>query len=253
MFQRILDRMVERAVPPFIEDPAQERIAVEAAENGIRQTAWVAGLAGGFLLAVIAGMLYLYLPSQQIALGPTAATRAAPQPGAEKDANLRHPVEDLQKTLDEVTQERDTLQGKVTDLEGQVAEVKSKLRHPSEDDQRKLDDVTKERDTLQGKLAVLEGQVAELNRKLKAAQALAAPKNAPQLAKQATRPARAPVVASRPSSYQCGDGRTVRNPVECKPAHTAAPGPSPSTPSTYQCGDGRTVRNPAECKPAPGG
>jgi hypothetical protein len=179
MFQRILDRMVDRAVPPFIEDRAQERIAVEAAENGIRQTAWLAGLAGGILFAVMAGILYMYLPSQQIALGPSEGTRAAPRPGAGHDANLRQPAEDLQKTLDEVTQERDTLQGKVTDLEGQVA---------------------------------------ELNRKLKAAQALAASKNAPQLAKQATRPARAPVVASRPSTYQCGDGRTVRNPAECSPA-----------------------------------
>ncbi len=229
MFQGILDRMVERAVPPFVEDRAQQRIAEEAAENGIRQTAWVAGLAGGILFAVMAGILYMYLPSQQIGLGPSEGTRAAPQPGAEKDAKLRQPVEDLQKTLDEVIQERDTLQGKVTDFEGQVAEVKSelqaakalaasKLRQPSEDDQRKLDDVTKERDTLQGKVTVLEGQVAELNRRLKSAQALAAPKTAPRLVKQATRPARAPVVASHPSTYQCGDGRTVRNPAACKPA-----------------------------------
>ncbi len=221
--------MVERAVPPFIEDRAQQRIAEEAAENGIRKTARVAALAGGILFALIAGILYMYLPSRQITPAPSEATRAVPQPGAEKDAKLRHPVEDLEKTLDEVTQERDTLQGKVKDLNGQVAEVKSelqatkalaasKLHQPSEDDQRKLDNVTKERDTLQGKLAVLEGQVAELNRKLKAAQALTAPKNAPQLAKQATRPARPPVVASRPSTYHCGDGRTVRNPAACKPA-----------------------------------
>ena len=213
MLERILDWMVKRAMPPFIEDPAEQRIAEEAAESGIRQTARLAGIAGG-ILVVMAAMLYMYLPSQQSSQGPWEATRAAPQPGAEHDANLRQPSEKLQK---------------------------------------KLDGVTKERDTLQGKLAALEGQVAELNSKLQAAKALAAPKVTPQPAKQATGPARAPVLASHPGTYQCGDGRTVRNPAACKPANASAPGVLPSAPSTYQCGDGRTVRNPAECKPVPRG
>jgi BMFP domain-containing protein YqiC len=205
--------MVERAMPPFIEDPAEQRIAEEAAESGIRQTTRLAGIAGGILFVVMAAMLYMYLPSQQISLAPSESTRAAPEPEAENDANLHQPSEDMLG---------------------------------------KLDGVTKERDTLQGKLTVLEGQVAELTSKLQAAKALAAPKVTPQPAKQATGPARAPVLASRPGTYQCGDGRTVRNPAACKPANASAPGVLPSPPGTYQCGDGRTVRNPAECKPAAG-
>lgn len=208
---RFLDWMVERAVPPFIEDRDQQRIAEEAAENGIRQTARVAALSGGILFALIAGILYMYLPSRQITPAPSEATRAAPQPGGEHDAKLRQSAEDLQEQLDEVTKERDTLQGKVTALEGQVAEV---------------------------------------NKKLQAAKSLARPKNTPTPAKQATGPTRAPVLASRPSTYQCGDGRTVRNPAACRPANASAPGVVLGSPSAYRCGDGRSVRNPAECKPA---
>ena len=184
MLEGILDWMVKRAMPPFIEDPAEQRIAEEAAESGIRQTARLTGIAGG-ILVVMAAMLYMYLPSQQSSQGPWEATRAAPQPGAEHDANLRQPIEDLQKKLDGVTKERDTLQGKVTDLEGQVA---------------------------------------ELNGKLQTAKVLAARKDTPQPPRQATSPVRTPVLASRPSTYQCGDGRAVRNPAECKPAAGAAPG-----------------------------
>jgi len=214
MLQRIVEWMVERAMPPFIEDPAEQRIAEEAAESGIRQTTRLAGIAGGILFVVMAAMLYMYLPSQQTSLGPSEATRATPEPGAENDANLHQPSEDML---------------------------------------RNLDGVTKERDTLQGKLTVLEGQVAELTSKLQAANALAAPKVARQPAKQATRPARTPVLTSRPSTYQCGDGRTVPNPASCKSAGASAAGALLGPPSSYQCGDGRTVRDPAECKPAPGG
>ncbi len=173
MFERIVDRMVDRAMPPYFENVDQERIAAEAAENGIRQTARVAGIIGVLLFGVIAALLYLYFPRQQISQGPSEATRAAPQARAEENAKLRQSIDDLQT---------------------------------------KLDDVTKERDTLQGKVAALEGQAAE---------ALAARKDTPQPAKQATGPARTPALASRPSTYQCGDGRTVRDPTECKPG---APG-----------------------------
>jgi polyhydroxyalkanoate synthesis regulator phasin len=293
MLERILDWMVERAMPPFIEDPAQERVAQEAAENGIRQTARVAGLVGGILL-VMAAMLYLYLPHQQINQALSEATSAAPQPGSEMDAKLRLSIEELQKQLNDVTRERDTLQGKVTDAENDAS-----LRQPSEDLQKQLDDVTKERDTLQGKLTASEGQVADLNSQLQAAKALGAPKlrqsvqelhkkldavtrerdtlqgrvaalegqvagldsklpaakgvASPTDTRQPTRPATGPASASipgsRPSAYQCGDGRTVRNPAACKPPYAPASEDLLSRPSAYQCGDGRTVRNPAACKP----
>ncbi len=150
MFKGIVARMVDRAVPTHFRDVEEEEITRDVAEYAIRQTAWVAGIAGVTLFVVIAVILFMYFPR-----------------------------EDLQK---------------------------------------KLDAVTKEQDTLQGKLTVLERQVAELNSKLQAPNALAAPKDAPRPTKQATGPVRTPVLASPPSAYQCGDGRTVRNPAECKPA-----------------------------------
>jgi len=258
IFDWILDRMVERAMPPYIDDLTQERIAEEAAENGIRQTARLTGIIGVILFMVIAMMLYMYFPSQQISQGPREATRTGPQPGAENGPNLHQPSEDMLRKLDGVTKERDTLQGKLTVLEGQVAELNSKLqaatavgasklRQPSEELQKKLDGVTKERDSLQGKVADLEGKVAELVRQLQTAKVLAARKDTQQPAKQATGPPKTPVLANRPSAYQCGDGRTVRNPAQCKSANASAPGLLPPAPSAYQCGDGRTVRNPAEC------
>jgi hypothetical protein len=182
MFEGFVARMVDRAVPTYFRDPAEEDLTREVAEYAIRQTARVAGIAGVTLFVVIAVILFMYFPRQWIGQGAREATRAAPQPGAEHDANLRQLNEDLQK---------------------------------------KLDGVTKERDTLQGKLTVLEGQVAKLTSKLQAANALAAPKDAPRPTKQATGPVRTPVLASPSSAYRCGDGRTVRNPAECKPA---APG-----------------------------
>jgi len=153
MFKGFVARMVDRAVPTHFRDPGEEEITRDVAEYAIRQTARVAGIAGVTLFVVIAVILFMYFPR-----------------------------EDLQE---------------------------------------KLDAVTKERDTLQGKLTVLERQVAELNSKLQAANALAAPKDAPRPTKQATGSVRTPVLASPPRAYQCGDGRTVRNPAECKPA---APG-----------------------------
>ncbi len=182
MFKGFVARMVDRAVPTHFRDVEEEEITRDVAEYATRQTARLAGIAGVTLIVVITLILYMYFPRQWIGQGAWEATRAAPQPGAEHDTNLRQLNEDLQK---------------------------------------KLDGVTKERDTLQGKLTVLEGQVAELNSKLQAAQALAAPKDAPRPTKQATGPVRTPVLARPPSAYQCGDGRTVRNPAECKPA---APG-----------------------------
>lgn len=215
MLKRIVNRMVERAMPPYIDDPDHERIARDAAETAIRQTARVAGVTGLIiyliLFVVIAAILYVYFPPEQISRGPSEATKPAHQARAEENTKLRQSVEDLQS---------------------------------------KLDGVTKELDTLQGKLAALEGQGAELDRKLQAARVLPAPKNAPQSTKQATTPARTPVLESRPSTYQCGDGRTVRDPTECEPENATALGLFPRAPSTYLCGDGRTVRDPAECEPA---
>ena len=54
----IMDRMVERAIPPDVEDPDQERIAEEAAENAIRHVVTIACIAGLVVFAALAALLY---------------------------------------------------------------------------------------------------------------------------------------------------------------------------------------------------
>lgn len=218
MFEGFVTRMVDRAIPTYCRDPEEESLARDVAEYAVRQTARVAGIAGvsaGIagvtLFVMIAVILYMYFPRQWTGQRPSEVTSAAPPARAEEDAKLPQANGDLQT---------------------------------------KLDDVTKERDTLQGKLTASEEQVAELNKKLQAAQAVAVPKITPQPAKKVTGSFRTPVLASRPNTYRCGDGRTVRNAAACLPANTSAPGVVSSPASAFKCGDGRTVRNPAECKPA---
>ncbi len=221
MFERIVARLVERAMPPDIEDPAQGRIAQDAAENGIRQTARVAGIAGGIVCVLIAAALFIYFvsfPRQRISPGPSEATSAAPQARAEANAMLRQAIEDLQKRLDiyipllRISPEP----SEATSAAPQArAEDRAKLRQTIEDLQKQLDEVTKERDTFQGKVAALERQAAKV---------LAPRKDTPPPTRPATGPAKTPVLKRPPSTYQCGDGRTVQDPAECKPAASGGEG-----------------------------
>jgi hypothetical protein len=57
MFNRLVCRMAERAVPPG-NDPEQERLAAQAAENAIRETAWISAIVGVVLLLGTAVSLY---------------------------------------------------------------------------------------------------------------------------------------------------------------------------------------------------
>jgi hypothetical protein len=228
MFEGFVARMVDRAMPPNFRDPEEENLARDVAEYAIRRTARVAGtagvtagIAGVTLVVVIAVILYMYFPRQWIGQRPSEMTRAAPQSGAEANAMLRQAIEDLQKRLDIYFPLLQVSPGppEATSAAPQArAEEHAKLRQALEDLQKQLDDVTKERDTLQGKVAALQGQAAALDRKLPAAKALTARKAAPRPPGQATRPARTPALASGPSTYACGDGRTVQDPAECKPA-----------------------------------
>jgi ABC-type nickel/cobalt efflux system permease component RcnA len=214
MGEGMLARMVARAIPPHITDADQQRIAAEAAENAIRQTAWFAGIAGVLLLVLAGTMLYRYLPVQQ-----NRQVRSEPS----KAAN-------------------------------EVAADESKLHQTDEDVQQKLEDVTKE---LQGKVSTLEGQVAELTTKLRAAQKSTAgeerqanaAKETPESLRQVAGFGRAGVATRPPSVYQCGDGRTARDPSQCRDTASPAASEVRAAPTgVYQCGDGRTTHNPAECK-----
>jgi hypothetical protein len=112
--------MVARAMPQTFDEPELERVAEEAAENGIRQTARIASIAGVtllFLLALMAAVLFRYFPGQHLNETPPKVTEVDRRVSAE-DAELRQAEQDAERKLENVTKERDALQGKVTDLEG---------------------------------------------------------------------------------------------------------------------------------------
>jgi len=243
MFGSIMDRMVARAIPPDVEDRAQERVAGEAAENAIRHVGRIAGIASVLVCGAVGALLYVFLPSGQV--GPTAS-----QPSgiaarvAVEVAKLRDTVEASERTLQHVVTERDTLQGKVAELERRMEDVTKPPPQAARTAPMAQDPADQNR--LQRKVHDLERQVADLTQKLQAARPAAADRRAP--IPTPARPSSTPVSAERPLAYRFGDGRTVRNPATCRAGTATAPlEVAPSPPSPYHCGDGRSVPNPADC------
>ena len=249
----IMDRVVERAIPPHVEDPDQERIAEEAAENAIRHVLAIAGIAGLIVCAVLAGLLYAFLPSWQV--GPQVSQ---PSPGATRvateEATLLRAKEDAEGKLQQVAMERDALHGKVAELEKRLEDLTKP--QPEAPGAAVMSQDPAEHNRLQTKVSDLERQVADLTQKLHAARAATVPDRSARLPKPA-KPSRPPVSEEPRLAYRCGDGRTVRDPATCKATVPAAPGGVPNEPETYYCGDGRSVQNPADCgtavAPAPPG
>ena len=243
MFRWIMDRMVARAIPPDLEDPAQERMAEEAAENAIRQVVAVAGLAGVFVFAALAALLYGFLPTWQNVHGASQPSAVASRVEAE-DAKRLQAKEESEGKLQEVVTERDALQGKVADLEQRLEELAK--RQPQATEAMAASQDPTERERLQSKVGGLERQVADLTQKLQAIRAAAVGARSARDLKPA-RPRSTPVSAEPRLAYRCGDGRTVRNPATCKATGPVPPGVGPRVPDTYYCGDGRNVLNPAMC------
>lgn len=244
-----MDRMVARAIPPDVEDPAQERIAEAAAETAIRHVVTLAGIAGGVVVAGLAALLYGVLPSWQV--GPTASQPSGVAARvAVEVAKLRETVEESERTLQHVLTERDTLQGKVAELERRMEDLTKPP--PQAASTAPVANDLAEQNRLQRKVGDLERQVADLTQRLQAASTAAMSDRRAPIPKPA-RPSSTPVSAAPRLAYRCGDGRTVRNPATCR-AGTAT-GPlevAPSPLSTYHCGDGRSVQNPADCGAAVG-
>jgi outer membrane murein-binding lipoprotein Lpp len=238
-----MDRMVARAIPPDVEDPAQERIAEEAAENAIRHVVTIAGIAGVVVVAVFAALLYGVLPSWQV--GPTASQPSGVAARvAVEVAKLRETVEESERKLQHVVTERDTLQGKVAELERRMEDLPKPP--PQAASTAPVAPDPAEQNRLQGKVSDLERQVADLTQKLEATRAAPVADRSVHTPKPA-RPSNPPVSAAPRLAYRCGDGRTVRDPATCKATVPAAPAGVPSEPDTYYCGDGRSVPNPADC------
>ena len=227
MLRRILDRLVERSIPPFTTDDENRRLAEEAAENGIRQTARLMGsIAGAILVIASAVVFYRFSPFQQIIRGPLEIVGVSNQPAVSgtpgvEEAKIRQALEDSEKKLDDANNEL----------------------------QKKLDELTKERDALQSKVGDLERQVTELTTKPQAlAEAdLPASRHASQPSKRVAADASPSLAIPHQNTYTCGDGRVLRNPYGCRQAHTPALEESATPRAIFQCGDGRTVRNPSLC------
>ena len=201
MWDKLVTRMVERAMPPNIIDPELRIIAAEAAEYGIRHTARIASIAsiaGAILLVAMAALLYSFVPNEQSSPGASNASKATSEPGID-NITLRNATENMQKKLDDMTKRRDALQSKVTTMEGQVAELSRQLQ-------------TARRSAADG-----QKQVEASKKPLKPS-------------KQSSPPTRTRV-STKPSSTPTGsEGRTVRDPAERKEAANA-PDPPVATPA----------------------
>jgi phage shock protein A len=254
MLRWIKDWIVERAIPPDIEDPAQGRIAEEAAENAIRQGMVVYSFAGLLVFAALAALLYGFLPIRLIVprASPPPAVVSREEVVSQVDtdaAGLRQAREEWEGKIHQVEMERDKLQGRVAELEQQL-EALAKQQPQAIRAEAALQDPADFRG-LQSKIGALEQQVADLTEKLRAARAVPAVDRNTVLLKPA-RTSGTPVSAAPQAAYRCGDGRTVRDPASCAAAGTAPPGVSPRTPHTYLCADGRRTVNPADCRTAGG-
>jgi hypothetical protein len=242
----ILDRLVARAIPPDVEDPAQERIAEAAAENAIRHVVTVAGIASVFVLAGFAALLYGFLPSEQTGHGASQPASEVPSRSDADYAKLLQAKEESEGKLQQVITERDALQGKVAELEQQREELTKS--HPETAGAAAGSENPAERAARPTKIGELERQVAELTQKLHTTRAAAADRTAHLLTP--ARPSHALVSAARRRAYRCGDGRTVGNPATCSATASAPRAVRPSVPDTYFCGDGRSVPHPADCRAA---
>ena len=167
----IMDRMVERAVPPDVEDPTQERVAEAAAENAIRQTVTVFGTAGVLVVAAVATLLYGFLPSWHVDPGAWQPSEVAARI-VTNEARLRRAVEEAERQLQQVVMERAALQGTVADLVARLGEQATP--RPEAASAAGVSPDPAERNRLQGAIGDLERQVADLRQKLQAARRVAA-------------------------------------------------------------------------------
>ncbi len=242
----IVDRLVARAIPADIEDPAQERLVAEAAENALRPVLTVAGIASAVVVAAVAALLYGTWPTSQRGPGVAPPASAGPFGGDVEYAKLLQAKEEADGKLQQVITERDALRSKVADLEQRLDDLAK--AHPQAEGTAAGSPDPSERAAQQTKIGALERQVAELTQQLQATRAATASSTA-HLATPA-RPSRTPGSAEPRRVYRCGDGRTVRNPATCRATASMPQARASKVPDTYHCGDGRRVPNPADCRPA---
>ncbi len=198
MWSGIVARLVARAIPPGITDPDQERVAAEAAENGILSILRFSVCIVAILLTAMAGLLYQDFLRRQAAPGPLQVATARSQVGADNEKLHRTEVlpdsEDVQTKLDALIRSQDAVQGKVSDLEKQVADLTSRLRESV-----KFQAVTDANGPAEG----------PQSSKRAPSHAESRSEARPQGRVKGEKP-------PAPATYICGDGRTVKDPAVCK-------------------------------------
>ncbi len=263
MWDEIVERMVARAMPPDL-DPEQERIAAEAAENGIRHTLRVAVLLGILLVVAIGAALYRYgySPDQSNNHRPADLSKVAGQLGAKNTASSEvevpvapvSPVSADQHADQTTPPPQPEVPGSASRLGGEDTHIRQgneALQKENEALQRKLNAMTQSQQSLQAKVTAMEGQLANLAKQPQAATDQATPEVASPSPAAASRAARdkGRVTPKSRSGYTCGDGRNVQDPAHCRGVRAAPEAPAAKA-GTYECGNGRTARDPAECKAA---
>jgi len=236
MWDGIVTRIVQRAMPPDIGDSSQEFLAGTAAENAVRLTARLAALVVLVLLLAIGWLVYRGVgagapgtPGDQAAGEPArGAARVAEELGAE-NARLSQRLADLQRQLDELASQRNSLQARLE------AGPPPRPAPPGPASTAKRAPV---------RPAPRAARSAESPGGGAGREALPPP--APAL-----EPGRSAAPSRPAEGYRCGDGRTVADPAECKPAAAPARVAGEAPRAGVQCGDGRSVTDPAACEPRP--
>ncbi len=123
MLHRLLDRMVQRALPRDFSNPEDERIAVDAAECGIRYTARVIGIPALVLLVSITALFSLWI-----------MFRPAPLPIAVSGSQaLKTENEQLRAGYRSIQKERDGLIARVAELEAETQDAALRPEPPRTD------------------------------------------------------------------------------------------------------------------------
>ncbi len=241
---QLLDRMVKRAVPPNLADPEQERIAAEAAENGIRSVTWLIAfpclivlVVSGFLAA--RGVQFTSQPSP-----PNGAASQAARELSSENAQLRVSADTLQRTIDELTKEREVLYGRIVDLQRRIGDagapqqVSATQSAPPEE---------------ASQTAPKETPTASAQRESQPAQAHAGPAaQTPPRSKSAASSGTADARPAKEAPHaQVASVKPDAPPPTKAPQPHTAPAARPqltAAPPGYKCRDGQTVNNAAECE-----
>ncbi len=270
---KLLDLMVRRSVPPNLLDPEQERIAAEAAENGIRSTVWLALIVPSVLVLGVLAIFLARNTSAPQASSPVSTASQTARVLSSENAELRLDTEALQKKLDEVTKEREELYGRVADLQTQVGGSSAQeagRAQPGTPSGPAGAGAPPQPQPVDEQTAPKPSRLAEQQPASKPAQTQPVVEQSSPKAtvpvEHDTSPKSSPSAEQQPSqkpAQTAAEHQPVKRPARTSPTKLAAvprsaavqeaaapPIAPPSVPS-YLCRDGRTVHDASQCENSP--